>query len=190
MRSSKAKVLHEVAGRSLLCAMLLAGNCRGWRHIDRGGVIGPGQDAVAAEAQRAVPDAVAFHSSMSGAARRTCRARPARPALEKQSDDILIVYGDTPLIRPQTLVAPARTARRRRGDRRARLSPREIRRPWTADHGGAKSSSPFAKKPRRARASVRSRSLQRRHHRGLCRQQRACHLPRRSATPTANTNSI
>jgi bifunctional UDP-N-acetylglucosamine pyrophosphorylase/glucosamine-1-phosphate N-acetyltransferase len=99
MRSSKAKVLHEVAGRSLLAHVLAA--------IAEAGVTstavvtGPGQDAVAAEAKRAVPDAAAFTQHQRRGTAHAVLA--ARPALEKPADDILIVYGDTPLIRPQTL---------------------------------------------------------------------------------------
>jgi bifunctional UDP-N-acetylglucosamine pyrophosphorylase / glucosamine-1-phosphate N-acetyltransferase len=99
MRSSKPKVLHEVAGRSLLAHVLAA--------IAEAGVtstavvVGPGQDSVAAEAQRVVPDAKTFTQHERRGTAHAVLA--AKAALEKPVDDILVVYGDTPLIRPQTL---------------------------------------------------------------------------------------
>jgi bifunctional UDP-N-acetylglucosamine pyrophosphorylase / glucosamine-1-phosphate N-acetyltransferase len=99
MRSSKPKVLHEVAGRSLLAHVLAA--------IAQAGVtatavvIGPGQDQVAAEVKRILPDAAIFTQHERRGTAHAVLA--AKPALEKPSDDILIVYGDTPLIRPETL---------------------------------------------------------------------------------------
>ena len=64
-------------------------------------VVGPGQDEVAAEAQRVLPDAATF---VQRERRGTAHAvLAAKPAIERRPDDILIVYGDTPLIRPATL---------------------------------------------------------------------------------------
>jgi len=99
MRSAVPKVLHAVAGRSLLAHVLTA--------IAEAGitatavVVGPGQEAVAAEAQRVLPSAECF-------VQRTRRGTAdavlaAKSAIERQPDDILIVYGDTPLIRAATL---------------------------------------------------------------------------------------
>jgi len=99
MRSSKPKVLHEVAGRSLLAHVLAA--------IAEAGVtpaavvIGPGQDKVAVEAKRVLPDATIFTQHERRGTAHAVLA--AKSAIEKSSDDILIVYGDTPLIRPATL---------------------------------------------------------------------------------------
>jgi bifunctional UDP-N-acetylglucosamine pyrophosphorylase/glucosamine-1-phosphate N-acetyltransferase len=104
MRSSKPKVLHEVAGRSLLAHVLSA--------IAKAGVtsaavvVGPGQDKVAAEAERVLPSAATFtQHERRGTAHAVLAAKPAleKPGLEKSYDDILVVYGDTPLIRPETL---------------------------------------------------------------------------------------
>jgi bifunctional UDP-N-acetylglucosamine pyrophosphorylase/glucosamine-1-phosphate N-acetyltransferase len=64
-------------------------------------VVGPGQDKVAAEAQRVLPDAATF---VQRERRGTAHAvLAAKSAIEQGTDDILIVYGDTPLIRPATL---------------------------------------------------------------------------------------
>jgi bifunctional UDP-N-acetylglucosamine pyrophosphorylase/glucosamine-1-phosphate N-acetyltransferase len=64
-------------------------------------VIGPGQDKVDAEARRILPDAAIFTQHKRRGTAHAVLA--ARPALERPVDDILIVYGDTPLIRPETL---------------------------------------------------------------------------------------
>ena len=99
MRSARPKVLHSIAGRSLLAHVLAA--------IGEAGVtatavvVGPGQEAVAAEALRISPGAQCF---VQGERRGTAHAvLAAKSAIERQPDDILIVYGDTPFIRPATL---------------------------------------------------------------------------------------
>jgi len=64
-------------------------------------VVGPNQDAVAAEAERVLPGAQCF---VQRERRGTAHAvLAARPALERKADDVLIVYGDTPLIRAAIL---------------------------------------------------------------------------------------
>ncbi len=99
MRSSTAKVLHGVAGRSLLAHVLAAVAKAG---VTRTAVvIGPGQDKVAAEAKSILPNAQTFTQHERRGTAHAVLA--AKSALEKPVDDILIVYGDTPLIRPETL---------------------------------------------------------------------------------------
>ncbi len=99
MRSTLPKVLHAVAGRSLLAHVLHAVADAGVTATAV--VIGPGQDAVVAEARRVLSDAACF---VQHERRGTAHAvLAAKPAIERRTDDILIVYGDTPLIRPQTL---------------------------------------------------------------------------------------
>ena len=99
MRSARPKVLHSIAGRSLLEHVLAALNKAGITAIAV--VIGPGQDEVAAAAKRALPAAAIF---VQQERRGTAHAvLAAKTAIEKQPDDILIVYGDTPLVRPATL---------------------------------------------------------------------------------------
>jgi bifunctional UDP-N-acetylglucosamine pyrophosphorylase / glucosamine-1-phosphate N-acetyltransferase len=99
MRSAKPKVLHEVAGRSLLAHVLTAVAKAGM--TSAAVVVGPGQDKVTAEARRILPDAATFTQHERRGTAHAVLA--ARPALERPVDDILIVYGDTPLIRPETL---------------------------------------------------------------------------------------
>jgi bifunctional UDP-N-acetylglucosamine pyrophosphorylase / glucosamine-1-phosphate N-acetyltransferase len=99
MRSGRAKVLHPVAGRTMLAHVLAA-------VADFGAgatavVVGPGQDAVAEEAKRVMPEAACF---VQQERRGTADAvLAAKVAIARQPDDILVVYGDTPLIRSETL---------------------------------------------------------------------------------------
>ncbi|HEY1981649.1 MAG TPA: bifunctional UDP-N-acetylglucosamine diphosphorylase/glucosamine-1-phosphate N-acetyltransferase GlmU [Xanthobacteraceae bacterium] len=99
MRSSRPKVLHAVAAQSLLAHVL--GAVRGAGVGTVSVVIGPEQDEVAAEALRILPDAaIAVQQERRGTAHAVLAAKTA---IERQPDDILIVYGDTPLISPATL---------------------------------------------------------------------------------------
>ncbi len=99
MRSARPKVLHALAGRSLLAHVLAA-----IAEADvtaTAVVVGPGQEAVAAEARRVLPQAECF---VQRERRGTAHAvLEARAAIERRPDDILVVYGDTPLIRAATL---------------------------------------------------------------------------------------
>jgi bifunctional UDP-N-acetylglucosamine pyrophosphorylase/glucosamine-1-phosphate N-acetyltransferase len=101
MRSALPKVLHGIAGRSLLAHVLRA--VAQTKATATAIVVGPDQEAVAAEAERVLPGAQCF---IQHERRGTAHAvLAARPALERKADDILIVYGDTPLIRAETLNA-------------------------------------------------------------------------------------
>jgi bifunctional UDP-N-acetylglucosamine pyrophosphorylase/glucosamine-1-phosphate N-acetyltransferase len=100
MRSALPKVLHAIAGRSLLTHVLAA--MKAAKVTVTAVVVGPGQEAVAAEAQRVMPGVQCF---VQQERRGTAHAvLAARSAIEHGADDILIVYGDTPLIRAQTLM--------------------------------------------------------------------------------------
>jgi bifunctional UDP-N-acetylglucosamine pyrophosphorylase/glucosamine-1-phosphate N-acetyltransferase len=99
MRSSRPKVLHQIGGQSLLAHVLHAVR-------DAGGtqtviVVGPGADAVTAEAMRVLPDsAIAAQDERYGTAHAVLTAKSA---LAKMPDDVLVIFADTPLIRPETL---------------------------------------------------------------------------------------
>ena len=99
MRSARPKVLHPLAGRSLLAHVL--GTLGQAGVTSTAVVIGPGEDAVAAEIKRVAPDAEYF---IQRERRGTAHAvLAARAAIERQADEILIVYGDTPLVQPASL---------------------------------------------------------------------------------------
>ena len=98
MLSSQPKVLHQIAGRSLLWHVLAS--VREAAGMRSAVVIGPGHDAVAAEAKSVLHDAEIF---VQHERRGTAHAvLTAKPAIAQGFDDILIAFGDTPLIRPQT----------------------------------------------------------------------------------------
>jgi bifunctional UDP-N-acetylglucosamine pyrophosphorylase / glucosamine-1-phosphate N-acetyltransferase len=98
MRSSLPKVLHPVAGSSLLAHVLSAAP---QGKTDRlAVVIGPDHAAVAKEAKRVRADAEAFvQSERLGTAHAVLAASDA---IASGADDLLIAFGDTPLISSQT----------------------------------------------------------------------------------------
>jgi bifunctional UDP-N-acetylglucosamine pyrophosphorylase / glucosamine-1-phosphate N-acetyltransferase len=99
MRSARPKVLHEVGGRSLVAHVLNAVRAAG--STATAVVIGPDAEAVAAEANHVLPGAdIYVQSERRGTAHAVLAARPA---IARRTDDILVIYGDTPLIRPETL---------------------------------------------------------------------------------------
>jgi bifunctional UDP-N-acetylglucosamine pyrophosphorylase/glucosamine-1-phosphate N-acetyltransferase len=99
MRSRRPKVLHEIAGRSLLAHVLDAVREAGG--TSAAVVVGPDSQAVAAEARRVIPGAETFvQSERRGTAHAVLAAKAA---IARGADDVLVIFGDTPLIRPQTL---------------------------------------------------------------------------------------
>ena len=99
MRSSRPKVLHEVAGRSLLAHVLAA--VAGSGATATAVVVGPQHDAVAAEAERVLPTAKIFTQRERRGTAHAVLA--AKSMLEKRTDDVIVVYGDTPLLRQSAL---------------------------------------------------------------------------------------
>jgi bifunctional UDP-N-acetylglucosamine pyrophosphorylase/glucosamine-1-phosphate N-acetyltransferase len=99
MRSARPKVLHEIAKQSLLAHVLAAVRHAGGSAVAV--VIGPDADAVSAEAKRSAPGAEIF---VQKERRGTAHAvLAAEKAFARSADDILIIFGDTPLIRADTL---------------------------------------------------------------------------------------
>jgi bifunctional UDP-N-acetylglucosamine pyrophosphorylase/glucosamine-1-phosphate N-acetyltransferase len=98
MRSAMPKVLHPVAGQSLLAHVLAAAP------TDAGAalavVIGPDHRAVADEVKNVRPDATTFvQRERLGTAHAVLAARAA---LARGADDLLVAFGDTPLISAAT----------------------------------------------------------------------------------------
>jgi bifunctional UDP-N-acetylglucosamine pyrophosphorylase / glucosamine-1-phosphate N-acetyltransferase len=99
MRSRRSKVLHEIAGRSLLAHVLAAVEAAGGTATAV--VIGPEAEPVAAEARRVLPGAEIF---VQAERRGTAHAvLAAKAALALSPQDVLVIFGDTPLLRSQTL---------------------------------------------------------------------------------------
>jgi bifunctional UDP-N-acetylglucosamine pyrophosphorylase/glucosamine-1-phosphate N-acetyltransferase len=101
MNSARPKVLHEIAGLSMLGHVLhLAGGIEGARLAV---VIGPGMEDVAAETGRLAPAADVFvQHTQAGTADAVLAARAA---LDAHSGDVIVLYADTPLIQAATLAA-------------------------------------------------------------------------------------
>jgi bifunctional UDP-N-acetylglucosamine pyrophosphorylase / glucosamine-1-phosphate N-acetyltransferase len=98
MRSKLPKVLHQVAGQSLLAHVLRA--APSGAHASLAVVVGPNHDAVAVEARRIRFDAQTFvQSERLGTAHAVLAAREAIAA---GADDLLVAFGDTPLISAET----------------------------------------------------------------------------------------
>src|SRR6476659_5025866 len=98
MRSGMPKVLHPVAGQSMLAHVLGAAPKGAGAALAV--VVGPGHEAVAAETKRLRPDALTFvqHERLGTAH----AVLAARDAIGRGADDLLVVFGDTPLISPAT----------------------------------------------------------------------------------------
>ena len=98
MRSSLPKVLHPVAGQPLLAHVLEATPHGTGSRLAV--VIGPDHEAVAKEVRRLRPDAQTFvQRERLGTAHAVLAARAA---IESGADDLLIAFGDTPLISAET----------------------------------------------------------------------------------------
>ena len=98
MQSSLPKVLHPVAGQPMLTHVL---NALGQSGIsDVAVVVGPGRKDVADCAKASHAKAEVFEQTERLGTANAVLA--ARQALSKSYDDVLVVFADTPLIRPET----------------------------------------------------------------------------------------
>jgi bifunctional UDP-N-acetylglucosamine pyrophosphorylase/glucosamine-1-phosphate N-acetyltransferase len=100
MRSDRPKVLHAIAGRSMLAHVLETA-----RSAATGAklalVVAPGMEAVRAEAIRVAPGIEVFEQATPRGTGNAVLA--ARPALEGHEGDVIVVFADTPLLLPETL---------------------------------------------------------------------------------------
>lgn len=101
MKSSTAKVLHQIAGRTMLAHVLSSVRAAGADRIAV--VVGPGREDVASEARRAEPSCEVFVQEQRLGTAHAVLA--ASSAIEKGFDDLVIAYADTPLIEPATFAA-------------------------------------------------------------------------------------
>ena len=99
MKSALPKVLNPLAGQPLITHVLNAVRTAG--ATATAVVIGPDHAAVGKEATRVSPSAQTFvQTDRRGTAHAVLAARAA---IARGFDDVLIIFGDTPLIRPETL---------------------------------------------------------------------------------------
>jgi bifunctional UDP-N-acetylglucosamine pyrophosphorylase/glucosamine-1-phosphate N-acetyltransferase len=102
MASARPKVLHRIGGRTLIAWVLQAVRAAGAGRIAL--VVGPGREDVAAEALALAPEAeIHVQAERRGTAHAVLTAR----AEIERGGDLLVVFGDTPLVRSETLRALA-----------------------------------------------------------------------------------
>ena len=96
MRSSRAKVLHEIGGLAMLGHVLATAQALGCAR--RALIVGHQAEAVADAARRLDPDII---TALQDPPRGTAHAAiQARVALDAFGGDVFILFGDVPLIRP------------------------------------------------------------------------------------------
>jgi bifunctional UDP-N-acetylglucosamine pyrophosphorylase/glucosamine-1-phosphate N-acetyltransferase len=99
MKSELPKVMHRLAGATLLAHVMQAAKAAA---IDRiAVVVGPGMEEVGAAVAAVDSNAQSFvQAKQLGTAD---AAKAAREALEDFKGDVLVLYGDTPLLTSETL---------------------------------------------------------------------------------------
>ena len=99
MRSQMPKVLHALGDRSLLAHVIAASCAAGSDELAI--VVGPEHEAVTADARKYAPKAQIFEQRER---RGTAHAvLSARKAIARGVDDVVVMFGDTPLVRAETL---------------------------------------------------------------------------------------
>ena len=99
MKSDLPKVMHQVAGLSLVGHVLKAVDAAGIGRVSV--VVGPNMPELVAEVARRAPGAQCHvQGERLGTAHAT---RAAEPAWRDAPDQVLVLFGDTPLVLPQTL---------------------------------------------------------------------------------------
>jgi len=101
MRSATPKVLHEVGGLPMVSHVLRAALAAGAGEMAV--VIGPGHDDIRAAVARQAPSAMVFEQAERlGTAH---AVRTAQAAYANASGNVVVLYGDTPLVTAQTVAA-------------------------------------------------------------------------------------
>ena len=99
MKSTLPKVLHPIAGRSLLGHLLTAVNKSEAKEIRV--VVGAGSELVSEEAKRFSPNSKSVHQEMRGGTGHAVRIALGN---DVKNGTVLICAGDTPLLRGETLI--------------------------------------------------------------------------------------
>jgi len=101
MKSGLPKVLHPIAGLPMVCHVLHAARAAGSGLSAV--VVGPGMERVAREARREIEEIEVFVQEQQLGTGHAVLA--ARRLLERHGGDVMVLYGDTPLIGGTTLKA-------------------------------------------------------------------------------------
>lgn len=101
MKSVRAKVLHEIGNQPMLVHVLETAQRSGLS--DAAVVVAPGMDDVELAAKSVYPAAQIFQQTEQLGTAHAVLA--AREVLGGFSGDVIVLYGDTPLIRPETIAA-------------------------------------------------------------------------------------
>jgi bifunctional UDP-N-acetylglucosamine pyrophosphorylase / glucosamine-1-phosphate N-acetyltransferase len=99
MKSDRPKVMHEVAGRTLLGHVLAVAAASG--STASAVVVGPDMQTVRAEATRHAPGAALFEQTHQRGTADAVLA--ARAGLSQHTGDVLVMFADTPLITTETV---------------------------------------------------------------------------------------
>ncbi len=101
MRSAMPKVMHQVAGRPMLAHVMATAKAAGAEKIAL--VVAPGQDAVRALAAKEFPAVAIFEQQRQAGTADAVLA--AADAIAAHRGDVLVLFADTPLVRPETVTA-------------------------------------------------------------------------------------
>jgi bifunctional UDP-N-acetylglucosamine pyrophosphorylase / glucosamine-1-phosphate N-acetyltransferase len=104
MKSALPKVLHSIAGTSMLNHVLRTASAAGIEQTCL--VLAPGMEEVGSAASALAPKLEVFIQAEQHGTADAVKA--ARQAFEAYDDHVLVLYGDTPLLRPETLQAVRR----------------------------------------------------------------------------------
>ena len=99
MRSQVPKVLHALGGRSLLGHVIVASRAAGSDNLAI--VVGPDHEAVRADVHKYAPKARIFEQRERRGTAHAVLA--AREAIARGIDDVVVMFGDTPLVQAETL---------------------------------------------------------------------------------------
>src|SRR5688572_24203739 len=105
MKSARHKVLHRLAGKSMVWHVLTALRDAGFAPERTVIVLGEGADEVRAEVERHFPEArfrFVLQERQLGTGHAVLCAREAVP---EDAESIVVAYGDTPLLRAETILA-------------------------------------------------------------------------------------
>ena len=103
MISRRPKVMHELAGAPLLAHVLAAAKAAGIDRICL--VVAPGMEEVAGVARACDPELAMFVQAEPLGTADAVKA--AQGAFDGHPGPVLVLYGDTPLLPPETLVGVA-----------------------------------------------------------------------------------